>query len=114
MSFFFRSADMVSQILNFGIPAPINIQLIGRNQQANHKIAKEIERRLASVPGAVDVRLHQVLDAPELRIDVHRTRASQMGLTQRDVASSVLVSLADPRTVPRSSRLLRRTTMSPC
>jgi len=94
MTFFFRSADMVSQILNFGIPAPINIQVIGRNQQANYRIAKEIERRLARVPGAVDVRLHQVLDAPELRINVDRTRAGQLGLTQREVASSVLVSLS--------------------
>jgi len=94
MTFFFRSPDMVSQILNFGIPAPINIQVIGRNPQANHRMAKQIERRLARVPGAVDVRLHQVLDAPELRINVDRTRASQMGLTQRDVASSVLVSLS--------------------
>jgi len=94
MIFFFRSADMVSQILNFGIPAPINIQVVGRNQQANYRIAKEIERRLAGVPGAVDVRLHQVLDAPELRINVDRTRAGQMGLTQREVANSVLVSLS--------------------
>jgi len=94
MTFFFRSADMVSQILNFGIPAPINIQVVGRNQQANYRIAKQIERRLAGVPGAVDVRLHQVLDAPELRINVDRTRAGQMGLTQRDVANSALVSLS--------------------
>jgi multidrug efflux pump subunit AcrB len=94
VEFFFRSPDMVSQILNFGIPAPINIQVAGRDRQANLRIAKEIERRLAQVPGAVDVRLHQVLDAPELRINVDRTRASQMGLTQRDVASNVLVSLS--------------------
>lgn len=93
-TFFFQSADMVSQILNFGIPAPIDIQVIGRNQQANYKIAKEIERRLAGIPGVVDVRLHQVLDAPELRINVDRTRAGQMGMTQRDVASNVLVSLS--------------------
>jgi|DewCreStandDraft_4_1066084.scaffolds.fasta_scaffold01779_23 multidrug efflux pump subunit AcrB len=94
MTFFFRSADMVSQILNFGIPAPINIQVIGRNQQANYRIARAIERRLRRVPGAVDVRLHQVLDAPELLINVDRTRAGQMGLTQRDVANSLLVSLS--------------------
>ena len=99
MTFFFRSADMVSQILNFGIPAPINIEVIGRNPQANYKIAKEIEHRLSGVPGAVDVRLHQVLDAPELRINVDRTRAGQMGLTQRDVASNVLVSLSSSRQV---------------
>jgi CzcA family heavy metal efflux pump len=94
MTFFFRSADMVGQILNFGIPAPINIQVVGQNQQANYRIAREIERRLARVPGAVDVRLHQVLDAPELQIEVDRTRAGQMGLTQRDVAGSLLVSLS--------------------
>jgi multidrug efflux pump subunit AcrB len=94
MSFFFRSADMVSQILNFGIPAPINIQVVGRNQQANYRIAREIERRLAAVPGAVDVRLHQVLNAPELRVNIDRVRANQMGLTQREVASNVLVSLS--------------------
>jgi multidrug efflux pump subunit AcrB len=94
MSFFFRSADMVSQILNFGIPAPINIQVVGRNQQANYRIAREIEGRLAAVPGAVDVRLHQVLNAPELRVNIDRVRANQMGLTQREVASNVLVSLS--------------------
>jgi multidrug efflux pump subunit AcrB len=93
-TFFFQSADMVSQILNFGIPAPIDVQVIGRNQQVNYKIAKEIEHQLAGVPGAVDVRLHQVLDAPELRINLDRTRAGQLGLTQRDVASNVLVSLS--------------------
>jgi multidrug efflux pump subunit AcrB len=94
MSFFFRSADMVSQILNFGIPAPINIQVVGRNQQANYRIAQDIERRLAAVPGAVDVRLHQVLNAPELRVHIDRTRTIQMGLTQREVAGNVLVSLS--------------------
>lgn len=94
MTFFFRSAGMVDQILNFGIPAPINIQVIGRNQDANYKIAREIERRLARVPGAADVRLHQVTNAPQLQINVDRTRAGQMGFTQRDVAHSVLVSLS--------------------
>jgi multidrug efflux pump subunit AcrB len=92
-TFFFRSADMVSQILNFGIPAPIDVQVVGRSP-ANYRIAKSIERQLVRVPGAVDVRLHQVVDAPELRIDVDRTRAAQMGLTQREVATSVLTSLS--------------------
>jgi multidrug efflux pump subunit AcrB len=68
--------------------------VVGRNQQANYRIAREIEHRLARVPGAVDVRLHQVLDAPELRINVDRTRAGEMGLTQRDAANSLLVSLS--------------------
>jgi len=93
-TFFFRTADMVGQILNFGIPAPINIQVIGRNKKVNYQIARYIERRLAAVPGAVDVRLHQVMDAPELRVNVDRTLASQLGMTQRDVSSNVLVSLS--------------------
>ncbi len=94
MTFFFRSPDMVSQILNFGIPAPIDIQLIGRNLAANYRLARDIEERLRRLPGVVDVRLHQVLDAPELRVNVDRARAGQMGLTQREVAGSVLVSLS--------------------
>ncbi len=94
VAFFFRSADMVSQILNFGIPAPIDIQVIGRNVGANYRIAREIERQLGRVPGVADLRLHQVLDAPALRVNVDRARAGQMGLTQREVAGSVLVSLS--------------------
>lgn len=94
MSFFFRSSDMVSQILNFGIPAPIDIQVVGRDLTGNRAIAREIERRLRAVPGAVDVRLHQGPWVPEIRVDVDRTRAGQFGLTERDVASNVLISLS--------------------
>src|SRR5579862_3365748 len=91
--FFFEPSDMVSQILNFGLPAPIDIQVVGRDKR-NYEIAQEIERQVAKIPGAVDVHLHQPLDVPELRVDVDRTRAAEMGLTQNDVASSVLVSLS--------------------
>lgn len=94
MTFFFRSSDMVGQILNFGIPAPIDIQVIGRNLAANYTIAREVEQRLRRVPGAVDVRIHQVLDAPELRVNVDRARAGEFGLTERDVGSSLLTSLS--------------------
>jgi CzcA family heavy metal efflux pump len=94
MTFFFRSSDMVSQILNFGVPAPIDVQVIGRDLAANYAIARDIEKRLRAVPGAVDVRLHQVIDAPELRVNVDRARAGEFGLTERDVASSVLTSLS--------------------
>ncbi|MCW5962536.1 MAG: efflux RND transporter permease subunit [Bryobacterales bacterium] len=94
VQFFFRSADMVGQILNFGIPAPIDVQVAGSNRVANFKIAQEIEQRLRTVPGAVDVRLHQVKNAPELLVDVDRTRAGEFGLTQREVASSTLISLS--------------------
>ena len=93
-TFFFQPADIVSQILNFGLPAPIDIKVIGRNAAGNYQIAREIERRVARIPGAVDVHIHQVLNSPELRVTVDRTRADQLGLTQRDVASSVLTSLS--------------------
>ena len=94
VTFFFQPADIISQILNFGLPAPIDIQVVGRDLQANYAIAKQIEARVARIPGAVDVHVHQIVDAPQLFINVDRTRAAQMGLTQRDVANNLLVSLS--------------------
>lgn len=94
LTVFFQSADIVSQILNFGLAAPIDVQVVGRDQVANLKIAREVESTLRLVPGAVDVHIHQVVDSPEIRIDVDRTRSRHFGLTQRDVASSLLVSLS--------------------
>jgi len=93
LTFFFQPSDIVTQILNFGLPAPIDIQVAGRNPK-NYEVAKQIQARVASVPGAVDVHLHQVLDAPELRVNVDRTKAAQVGLTQRDVANNLLISLS--------------------
>lgn len=92
VQFFFQSADMVNQIVNFGILAPIDIQVTGRNLQANYVVARDIERRVAAIPGAVDVHVHQVADAPTLRVNVDRVKASQFGLTQRDIANTVLAS----------------------
>ena len=94
LTFFFQPADIVSQILNFGLPAPIDIQIVGRDQKGNYEIARQIEQRVARIPGAADVHLHQVVDAPELRVNVDRTRAEQVGLTQRDVANTLLTSLS--------------------
>jgi multidrug efflux pump subunit AcrB len=94
MTFFFQPADIISQILDFGLPAPIDIQVVGRDLQANYAIAKQIEARVARIPGAVDVHVHQIVDAPQLFVNVDRTRAAQMGLTQRDVANNLLVSLS--------------------
>lgn len=95
-TFFFQPADIITQILNFGIPAPIDIQVTGpaRNGAANYQMAKEIETRVRRIGGAADVHLHQVINTPELRVNVDRTRASQLGLTQRDVASNLLISLS--------------------
>jgi multidrug efflux pump subunit AcrB len=96
LSFFFQPADIVGQILNFGLPAPIDIQVVGplANVKANYAIARRIEARVARIPGAADVHTHQVVDVPELLFQVDRTRAGQLGLTQRDVADSLLVSLS--------------------
>ncbi len=94
LTFFFQSADIVSQTLNFGLPSPIDIQVVGQNREANFAIARRLADRLRAVPGLVDVHLHQVVAAPQLRVDVDRLRAVQIGLTQRDVANTLLVSLA--------------------
>jgi multidrug efflux pump subunit AcrB len=93
MIFFFQPADIVTQVLNFGLPAPIDIQVVGHDPK-NQEIAQEISKRVAVIPGAVDVHLAQVLDYPELFVNVDRTKAQQIGLSQRDVASDVLVSLS--------------------
>jgi len=92
-TFFFSPADIVGQILNFGLPAPIDVQVVGADP-ANEQVAQRIAQRITRIPGVVDVHVHQVTAAPALDINVDRTRAAQLGLTQRDVANSVLVSLA--------------------
>lgn len=94
--FFTQPADIVSQILNFGLPAPIDIQLTGplADSEKNFQVAHLIANELRGVPGAVDVHVQQILDAPRIMIDSDRIRAQQVGLTQRDVANNVLISLA--------------------
>jgi CzcA family heavy metal efflux pump len=92
--FTFLPADIVSQILNFGLPAPIDVQITGMNDTANRAYANEIEQRIESIPGIVDSRVHQADDAPEFRIKVDRTRAQQLGITQHDIASDLLISLS--------------------
>ncbi len=94
-TFFFQPADIVTQILNFGLPAPIDIQVSGpiQEQETNYKVAQQISSRLSEVPGAVDVHVHQVLDAPRITMNVDRMMAQQAGLSEQNVASSLLVSL---------------------
>jgi len=99
MTFFFQPANITSQILNFGLPAPIDLQVVGRNADANYAVAEKLAQRIARVPGAADVHVHQVADQPVIRLDVDRAKASQMGLTQRDVTSSMLISLSGSGTV---------------
>ncbi|MGH7655702.1 MAG: efflux RND transporter permease subunit, partial [Gemmatimonadaceae bacterium] len=93
VTFFFQPADMVNQVLNAGLPAPIDVQVVGHADE-NYDVARQLAHEIARIPGAADVRVQQVMDAPELRFDVDRVRAQQMGLSQRDVAGDLLVSLA--------------------
>jgi multidrug efflux pump subunit AcrB len=93
-TFYFNPANITTQILNFGIPAPIDLQVVGRNAAANYNIAQKLSEKIACIPGAADVHVHQVIDQPEIRLNVDRVKASQLGLTQRDVTSSMLISLS--------------------
>jgi multidrug efflux pump subunit AcrB len=95
-TFFFQPADIVSQILNFGLPAPIDVQISGpaRNNSQDIALAQSLQRKIAAVPGTADVYLEQITNAPALRVNVDRTRAIQVGLTQSAVAQDLLVSLA--------------------
>jgi multidrug efflux pump subunit AcrB len=93
-TFYFEAANMTSQILNFGLPAPIDVQVIGRNATANYAMAQELQRRIERIPGAADVHIHQIVDYPEIRVNVDRSRAAELGLSQQDVTSSVLISLS--------------------
>jgi len=94
MSFFFEPANITNQILNFGLPAPIDVQVVGQNARSNYSLAERLRERVARIPGAADVHIHQVFAQPQLNLNVDRVKAGQMGLTQRDVTSSMLISLS--------------------
>ncbi len=93
-NFAFLPADIVSQILNFGAPAPIDVMVSGPNKSGNEAYAQLLKRDIAKIPGAVDVRLQQSSGYPEFAVDVDRTRADQLGVTERDVTNSLVVNLA--------------------
>ena len=94
VEFFFQPADIVSQILNFGLPAPIDIQLVGADVGTNYFIAERIANRLREIPGTADVHVQQMMSLPTLHLDMDRTRINQVGLTAQNVAQSVLISLS--------------------
>ncbi|ACI93436.1 acriflavin resistance protein [Afipia carboxidovorans OM5] len=94
VSFAFLPADIVSQILNFGSPAPIDLQIRGANIQANYAYANDLLRRLRRIPGVADARIQQSPNAPGFNVDVDRTRAQYLGVTERDVVNSLVVNLA--------------------
>jgi multidrug efflux pump subunit AcrB len=93
-TFAFLPADIVAQILNFGLPAPIDLQVIGTKQEANYAYAASLLNRIRTVPGIADVRIQQTYSYPQINVAVDRTLADEVGLSQRDVADSLLVTLS--------------------
>ncbi|ADW70387.1 efflux RND transporter permease subunit [Granulicella tundricola] len=91
-TFFFTPANITNQILDFGLPAPIDVAISGRGK-GNYVLAQKIMKRIAAIPGAVDVHIHQQVSYPTLQVNVDRTKARQIGLTQQEIAQSTLISL---------------------
>lgn len=94
VTFYFLPADIVNQTINFGIPAPFDIQIVGRDRERNRAIAAGLVNQIRSIPGAVDLRVQQPADQPEIHFSVDRMMASQMGLSERDIANSLLLTLS--------------------
>jgi len=94
VQFFFQPADIVTQILNFGTPAPIDVQITGANQPANYELGVKLANQIRHIPGAVDVHVQQAFDAPTLFMNIDRTRSQYVGLQARDIAQNVLVALS--------------------
>ncbi len=93
-TFFFTPANMTNQILDFGLPAPIDLQIVGRNPSQNFQVAQNLLRQVQAIPGVVDAHVHQEISYPTVQVNVDRTKAEQLGLRQTDVASSMLISLS--------------------
>jgi multidrug efflux pump subunit AcrB len=93
MGFFFQAADITGQILNFGLPAPLDLQVFGRSPK-NFAIAQQLAEKIACIPGAADVHVHQIMNYPVIQLNVDRSKAVQLGLTQRDVSNNMLISLS--------------------
>ena len=94
VQFFFQPADIVTQILNFGTPAPIDVQVTGMNQRGNYLAGEKLANEFRHIPGAVDVHVQQAFDNPTLFMEIDRARAQSMGMQSRDIAQNVLVSLS--------------------
>jgi multidrug efflux pump subunit AcrB len=94
VTFYVLPVDIVTQILNFGLSAPIDLQIVGPNLSANRALAERMDNEIRQVPGAADVRIQQPFDLPKMTVDVDRTRAESLGLTQKDVATSLLLALS--------------------
>ena len=94
LTFFFQPSDIVNEVLNLGLPAPIDVQIAGQNLNANFALAQHVATQLRGVPGAADIRVQQLMDAPQLTVATDRTNLSQLGFTQSNVASNLLISLS--------------------
>ena len=97
--FYFQAADMVTQILNFGLPAQIDVRTVGYDRANNLKVAHELRRRLTTIPGVVDAHLQQEVDAPSFLAEIDRTRAAQLGLSASTIANNINVSLSSSEQV---------------
>jgi CzcA family heavy metal efflux pump len=93
-TFSFLPADMIGQILNFGLPSPIDVQVTGFNLEGNRNFADNLLQKLRSIPGAVDLHIHQTADYPQFNVDVDRSKAQLLGLTEQAIATNMLVSLS--------------------
>jgi multidrug efflux pump subunit AcrB len=98
-TFYFQAADMTTQILNFGLPAQIDVRVVGRDRATNLEIAHELRRRMAAIPGVADVHLQQELDAPAFIADIDRSRALQLGLNAQAIANDLNISLSSSEQV---------------
>jgi multidrug efflux pump subunit AcrB len=97
--FYFQPADMVTQILNFGTPSQIDVQVQGQDRDHNREVARTLRQRLAHIPGLVDAHIQQELDAPQLRYTIDRTRAQQLGLSMNSIANNLNISLSSSEQV---------------
>ena len=93
-TFYFMPADITSQILDFGLPAPIDVQVVGVDRPGDLAVAQKLQQEIAKLPGLADVHVQQITDRRDLQLDVDRTKAAELGLTETDVANSVVVSLS--------------------
>jgi multidrug efflux pump subunit AcrB len=98
-TFYFQAADMTTQILNFGLPAQIDLRVLGRDSANNLRVTQELRRRIAAIPGIADAHLQQELDAPSFTVNIDRSRALQLGLSAQAIANDVNISLSSSEQV---------------
>jgi multidrug efflux pump subunit AcrB len=99
VTFYFQAADMVTQILNFGLPSQIDVRTVGYDRATNLRVAKELRRRMDAIPGIADAHLQQEVDAPAFMADIDRARATQLGLNAQSIANNINISLSSSEQV---------------